>query len=122
MYLEAGGLQFGLNWLTHACLQVLFSELGFVYLDVRPPLELDEVGKVRGSVNVPIMFSQRKWSPEEQKKVVKKVWSALLPSSSCLTTDWWSSDSPGEADESRLKALHYFAAIFCTVYIPGQTP
>ena len=78
-----------LHWLTPACLQVLFSELGFVYLDVRPPLELDEVGKVRGSVNIPIMRSQRKWSPEEQKKVVKKVWSAPLPTSSCLATDDW---------------------------------
>ena len=62
-----------------------------MYLDVRPPLELDEVGRVRGSVNIPIMYSQRKWSPEEQKKVVKKVWSALLPSSSCLATDDWQS-------------------------------
>lgn len=52
--------------------QVLFSEEGYVYLDVRPALELDEVGKVKGAVNVPMMHAKRVFSPEENKKVVQK--------------------------------------------------
>ncbi len=43
-----------------------------MYLDVRPSLELEEVGKVKGSVNVPIKNSKRVWSPEEKKKVIQK--------------------------------------------------
>ena len=49
--------------------QALFSDGGYVYLDVRPKLEYDEAGKVPGSVNIPIVNSERKWDPEQQKKV-----------------------------------------------------
>lgn len=52
--------------------RVLFSELGWVYLDVRPSLELEEVGKVKGSVNIGIKNSKRVWSAEEKKKVIQK--------------------------------------------------
>lgn len=52
--------------------RVLFSEGGYVYLDVRPTLELEEVGKVKGCVNVPLVLSTRKYDPEQNKKVVFK--------------------------------------------------
>ncbi|KAI8113939.1 hypothetical protein M9434_002067 [Picochlorum sp. BPE23] len=52
--------------------RVLFSELGYKYLDVRPELELDAVGKVRDSINVPIVNAKWRYDPEEQKKVVDK--------------------------------------------------
>lgn len=53
-------------------LQALFSNFGYTYLDVRPKLELEEVGKVKGCVNVPIMHAIRKYSSEKQKKVLQK--------------------------------------------------
>ena len=52
--------------------QVLYSEDGYTYLDVRPELEVQEVGKVKGSVNIPIMHATRKYDPEQKKKVVQK--------------------------------------------------
>ena len=55
-----------------SCLQALFSNFGYTYLDVRPSLELEEVGKVKGSVNVPIVNASRKYSSEKQKKVLQK--------------------------------------------------
>lgn len=39
---------------------------------MRPALENEDVGKVKGSVNVPIMNSTKKWDSEQQKKVIKK--------------------------------------------------
>eukprot|EP00884_Botryococcus_braunii_P010219 jgi/Botrbrau1/19199/Bobra.0077s0102.1 len=52
--------------------RVLFSEDGYTYLDVRPALELEEVGKVKDSVNIPLYNSVRKFNSEtRQKEVVK---------------------------------------------------
>ena len=53
-------------------MQALFSNLGYTYLDVRPSLELEEVGKVRGSVNIPIRHAKRKYSTEKGKKILEK--------------------------------------------------
>ena len=53
-------------------MQALFSNFGYTYLDVRPSLELEEVGKVKGSVNIPIVHAKRKYSSEKQKKVLEK--------------------------------------------------
>ena len=39
--------------------QVLFSSDGYTYLDVRPRLEYEEAGRVKGSVNIPIMNARR---------------------------------------------------------------
>ena len=39
---------------------------------MRPSLELEEVGKVKGCVNIPIMHAKRKYSSEQQKKVLEK--------------------------------------------------
>jgi rhodanese-related sulfurtransferase len=52
--------------------RALFSSLGYTYLDVRPSLELEEVGKVRGSVNIGIAHAQRKWNSEKGKRVLEK--------------------------------------------------
>lgn len=57
-----------LPWLP----QVLY-ETGYAYLDVRSELEYQDIGKVKGSVNVPFVHAKRVWSAEEQKKVVVKV-------------------------------------------------
>lgn len=53
-------------------MQVLFSEDGYAYLDVRPTLELEEVGKVKGSVNIPLYNSVRKFNSETRQKVRPK--------------------------------------------------
>lgn len=52
--------------------RVLFTEAGYTYLDVRPALELEEVGKVRGCVNIPIVNSKWVYNPEERKKTIVK--------------------------------------------------
>jgi hypothetical protein len=52
--------------------QCLYSNGGYTYLDVRSGLEVDEVGKVKDSVNIPFVICTRVWDPQEQKKVVKK--------------------------------------------------
>jgi hypothetical protein len=52
--------------------QCLYSNGGYTYLDVRSALEVDEVGKVRDSVNIPWVLCSRVWDPQEQKKVIKK--------------------------------------------------
>jgi len=49
-------------------LQVLFSEAGYKYIDVRPAFEFDDAGHCKQAINVPVMNLERKWSPEEQKK------------------------------------------------------
>lgn len=50
----------------------LYSNGGYTYLDVRSSLEVDEVGKVKDSVNIPWVICTRVWDPQEQKKVIKK--------------------------------------------------
>ncbi|KAK9816815.1 hypothetical protein WJX72_005336 [[Myrmecia] bisecta] len=52
--------------------RALFSSLGYTYLDVRPALEYEEVGRVKGSVNIPIKISKRVWNSEQKKKVIEK--------------------------------------------------
>lgn len=52
--------------------RILFTEGGYKYLDVRPDIELDAVGKVKGSINVPIINARWKFDPEQNKKVVEK--------------------------------------------------
>lgn len=51
---------------------MLFSEAGYTYLDVRPLLEYEEAGRVKGSVNIPIVNARRVWDPEEKKKVIQR--------------------------------------------------
>lgn len=51
---------------------MLYSEDGYTYLDVRPALEYEDVGRVKGSVNIPMMIAKRVYDPEQKKKVVKK--------------------------------------------------
>ena len=53
-------------------MQVLYSEEGYTYLDVRPKLEYEEVGRVKGSVNIPLVNLRRVWDPEQKKKVIHK--------------------------------------------------
>lgn len=51
--------------------RVLFSDGGYTYLDVRSALENEDLGKVRNSVNIPMVNSVRKYNAKEKKKVVK---------------------------------------------------
>jgi len=53
-------------------LQVLFTEGGYTYLDVRPEYELDEAGKVRNCVNVPVYTAENKYDAAAGKKLLKK--------------------------------------------------
>mmetsp|Transcript_948 Transcript_948/g.2896 ORF Transcript_948/g.2896 Transcript_948/m.2896 type:complete len:272 (-) Transcript_948:843-1658(-) len=53
--------------------RALYSDGGYTYLDVRPKLEVDDIGKVKGSVNVPMANSVRKYDPEQRKKVVQNL-------------------------------------------------
>ncbi|KAK9808139.1 hypothetical protein WJX73_001091 [Symbiochloris irregularis] len=54
--------------------RALVSNGGYTYLDVRPTIELDQVGKVNGvkMVNIPVMNGGAKWSSEKKKKVFFK--------------------------------------------------
>lgn len=53
--------------------QTLYSSGGYTYLDVRTALEVEEVGKVKDSVNIPFMLASRKYDPETRtKKIVKE--------------------------------------------------
>jgi hypothetical protein len=52
--------------------QVLFSCEGYLWLDVRSELEVEEVGKVKDSINVPFEHIMKVYDPVERKKVVKK--------------------------------------------------
>lgn len=52
--------------------RVLFSDGGYTYLDVRPQLEYEEAGRVKGSVNIPIKFSKRVYDPVDRKKAIVK--------------------------------------------------
>lgn len=58
--------------LINTYVQVLFSEDGYVYLDVRPELELEEVGRVKDAVNIPLYNSRRVYDAQEGKKVIQK--------------------------------------------------
>lgn len=49
--------------------RTLFSDGGYTYLDVRPKVECEDLGKVRGCVNIPIVNSVRKYNAEQGKKV-----------------------------------------------------
>ncbi len=53
-------------------MQALVSSLGWKYLDVRSTIECEDVGKIKESVNVPMVNATKKWDSEQQKKVVKK--------------------------------------------------
>jgi rhodanese-related sulfurtransferase len=52
--------------------RVLFSELGYKFLDVRPELELDATGKVKGCINVPLMHAKYRYDTEKREKVLEK--------------------------------------------------
>ena len=52
--------------------RILFTEGRYKYLDVRPEIELDATGKVKGCVNVPIVNAKWRYDPEQKKKVVDK--------------------------------------------------
>jgi rhodanese-related sulfurtransferase len=52
--------------------RILFTEGGYKYLDVRPELELDATGKVKGCINVPFVNAKWRYDPEAKKKVVEK--------------------------------------------------
>jgi hypothetical protein len=43
--------------------------LGYTYVDVRPDLEVDEVGKWKGAINVPLVNSKRVYDASVNKKV-----------------------------------------------------
>ena len=60
------------NSLLFFSLQVLFTEGGYTYLDVRPEYELDEAGKVRNCVNVPVYTAENKYDAAAGKKLLKK--------------------------------------------------
>lgn len=47
-------------------------EHGWVYLDVRPQLEVEEAGCFRQSCNIPIYDAQRTYDPEKQRKVLTR--------------------------------------------------
>ncbi len=73
--------------------QVLFSSDGYAYLDVRPTLELEEVGRVKDSVNIPLYNSIRKYDAEKGEKVRGCPWGAIVRvgfglKHAILTTNW----------------------------------
>lgn len=52
--------------------RVLYSDMGYTYLDVRPALELEAAGKFKGCVNVPLVNAKWRYDPELKKKVLEK--------------------------------------------------
>lgn len=40
---------------AHSMLQCLLEKGGYTFLDVRPPIELEESGRVAGAVNIPLV-------------------------------------------------------------------
>lgn len=52
--------------------RVLFSELGYKFLDVRPEAELDATGKVKQCINIPIMNAKFRYDTEKKEKVLEK--------------------------------------------------
>lgn len=51
--------------------QCLIQEAGYVYLDVRSELANDMIGKVPGSVNIPIVKAKRRFDSELKDNVVE---------------------------------------------------
>ena len=52
--------------------RILVTEGGYKYLDVRPELELDTVGKIKGCISVPIVNSKSRYDSELKEKVITK--------------------------------------------------
>ncbi|PSC69936.1 gonidia-specific protein [Micractinium conductrix] len=50
----------------------LIEKGGYTYLDVRPTLELDEAGRYKQCVNIPLVHSKWWYNPASQKREVKK--------------------------------------------------
>lgn len=48
--------------------QVLITEGGYSFVDVRPGQELDDAGKYSKSINVPLYNAKWHWDPEARKK------------------------------------------------------
>ena len=48
--------------------QILFTEAGYTYLDVRPKLEYEDAGGVKGSVNIPIVNKKYVYDPAANRK------------------------------------------------------
>lgn len=48
----------------------LLKEAGFTYLDVRSKLAVDTFGKVRESVNIPIISAKRRWDSDKGDNVI----------------------------------------------------
>lgn len=48
--------------------RALYSDLGYTYLDVRPALEIEEVGKFKGAVNIPLKNMTKKYNTETRQK------------------------------------------------------
>lgn len=51
----------------------LYSNGGYTYLDVRTALEVDEVGKIKDSVNIPFMLASKKYDSETRTKTLSVV-------------------------------------------------
>lgn len=52
--------------------RALYSNFGYTYVDVRPALEVDEVGKFKGAVHVPFMNSKKVYNAETRQKDIIK--------------------------------------------------
>lgn len=73
------------GWLIEQC---LYSNGGYTYLDVRSALEVDEVGKVKDSVNIPFVICTRVYDAQEGKKVIKKENNADFIAQVCACGMW----------------------------------
>ena len=49
--------------------QALIEKGGYRYLDVRPKVEYEDIGRVIPSLNIPKMNGQKKWSAKKKRKV-----------------------------------------------------
>lgn len=101
--------------------RVLFSELGYVFLDVRPEVELDATGKVKGCVNVPIKHAKFRYDTEKKEKVLDKTdipedeWVAMVEKKipnkstpilvSCSDGTAYSMDALGALDDAGYETL-----------------
>lgn len=101
--------------------RVLFSELGYRFLDVRPELELDATGKVKGCINIPIMNAKYRYDTEKREKVLEKTeipeeeWVAMvekrIPDKStpilvcCSNGTAYSMDALGALDDAGYETL-----------------
>lgn len=89
-------------------MQALVSDGQYKYLDVRPQIEFEDVGKVTGSINVPIMYGRKKWSSKKQKKVGIRAspegsWSLVSTAAISLT---WTGHHPGSETLPSCSGLH----------------